>query len=765
MTQTTALNINGGEQMPLQEFTRQAYLNYSMYVIMDRALPFIGDGLKPVQRRIIYAMSELGLKATAKFKKSARTVGDVLGKYHPHGDTACYEAMVLMAQPFSYRYPLVDGQGNWGAPDDPKSFAAMRYTEARLSPYADILLSELGMGTVDWGLNFDGTLEEPLALPARLPNILLNGTTGIAVGMATDVPPHNIQEVVDACVSLIEQPKLTVEDLCAHIQGPDYPSGAEIITPREEIIEMYRTGRGAVRLRATYEFEKGDIVITALPYQVSPAKILEQIADQMTKKKLPMVSDLRDESDHEEPTRLIIVPRSNRVDKEALMAHLFATTELERTYRVNLNVIGLDRKPRVKGLVVLLKEWIAYRKETVRKRLAFRLEKVRDRLHLLDGLLIAYLNIDEVIRIIRSSDNPKPVLIKKFKLSDAQAEAILQLRLRYLARLEEMKIKAEKKELEEERESLERTLSSQSRLKTLIKKELIAAGQQFGDERRSRIVQRREAQAISQADLAPVEPMTVTISNNGWVRAAKGHEIDPETLAYKAGDSHMSAARGKSNQLAVFLDSTGRTYSASIHSLPSARGHGEPLTGRYSLPPEVVFKAVLSGEPDQLILMASDAGYGFITELQNLYTKNQKGKALLRLPKGGQPLHPLYADDLEGQHLTAITNEGRMLVFPLKILPKLPKGKGNKIIQIPSKRAQERIELMIAMALVPEGGALKIFSGKRHFRLTLGNLQQFMGERGRRGKKLPRGFRNVSRVEAEKPEQIGLFSADRQVER
>lgn len=752
---------NGSEQMALQDFTRQAYLNYSMYVIMDRALPFIGDGLKPVQRRIVYAMSELGLKATSKYKKSARTVGDVLGKYHPHGDTACYEAMVLMAQPFSYRYPLVDGQGNWGAPDDPKSFAAMRYTEARLSPYANVLLSELGMGTVSWGANFDGSLKEPLALPARLPNVLLNGTTGIAVGMATDIPPHNMREVVDACVHLIEKPKSTVEDLCEIVQGPDYPSGAEIITPKEDIVDIYRTGRGGIRMRAIYEVEKGDIVITALPHQVSPARVLEQIADQRNKKKLPMVADLRDESDHEDPIRLIIVPRSNRVDKDALMAHLFATTDLEKTYRVNMNVIGLDHKPQVKGLVKLLKEWIKFRRETVTRRLQFRLDKVLERLHILDGLLIAYLNIDDVIKIIRENDDPKPVLMKIYRLSDAQAEAILQLRLRHLARLEEMKITTEKEELESEQQKLEKILSSDARLKTLIKNELKAAVKEHGDERRCQIVQRQEAHAISQADLAPVEPMTVTISKNGWVRAAKGHEIDPESLTYKAGDDYLSAARGKSNQLAVFLDSTGRSYSAPLLKLPSARGHGEPLSGRFNLQNQAVFKAVLSGAPAQLVLMASDAGYGFVTELLNLYTKNQKGKAMLSLPRSAEPLHPLYIDNLEGQLLAAITNEGRMLVFPLKILPQLPRGKGNKIIQIPPARARGRIELLTSLTLVPEGGTMTIFSGKRHFKLSIGNLQQYMGERGRRGKKLPRGFRNVSRIVTELPDQARLVEVEK----
>ncbi|NNF99556.1 MAG: DNA topoisomerase IV subunit A [Desulfobacteraceae bacterium] len=756
MTDSTTLNTDHTEQMTLDSFTRKAYLDYSMYVIMDRALPFIGDGLKPVQRRIIYAMSELGLKATAKYKKSARTVGDVLGKFHPHGDSACYEAMVLMAQPFSYRYPLVDGQGNWGSADDPKSFAAMRYTESRLSSYADLLLTELGMGTVDWGNNFDGTLKEPLTLPARLPNLLLNGTSGIAVGMATDIPPHNLIEVVDACIQLINKKTSTLEEICEHIKGPDYATGAEIITPSEDILSLYRTGRGGIRMRAKFEFENGDIVVTALPFQTSPAKVLEQIAAQMTGKKLPMVADLRDESDHEDPTRLVIVPRSNRVDKDALMAHLFATTDLERTFRVNMNVIGLDRKPRVKGLLDLLTEWIQYRKDTVRRRLEHRLEKVLSRLHILDGLLIAYLNIDEIIRIIRKEETPKPVLMRTFKLTDIQAEAILQLRLRHLAKLEEIKIKSEQKDLDEERKQIEKILSSETRLNTVIKKELKADAKTHGDARRTPIVRRNEAQAISQADMAPVEPVTVIVSQNGWVRSAKGHDVDPEKLSYKAGDYHLSAAQGKSNQLAVFMDSTGRSYAQPAIGLPSARGYGEPLTGRFSCPPQAKFVSVLLGEPDQQLLIVSDAGYGFIAQLSDLYTKNQKGKVALTLPKGALPVHPEYVEDYHSQLLAAITNEGRMLVFPLQDLPILPKGKGNKIIQILPARVAERIEFMTIVALVPEHGTLTVFSGRRHFKLTPGLLVEFMGERGRRGKKLPRGFQNVDRVEVVPPSQLNL---------
>jgi len=748
--------VEGTERMPLQQFSRQAYLDYAMYVIMDRALPHIGDGLKPVQRRIVYAMSELGLKASSKHKKSARTVGDVLGKFHPHGDTACYEAMVLMAQPFSYRYPLVDGQGNWGAPDDPKSFAAMRYTEARLSAYAEVLLAETSMGTVQWVPNFDGTLKEPRVLPARLPNILLNGTTGIAVGMATDIPPHNLREVVDACIHLIDNPAAGVEDLGSHIHGPDYPSGAEIITPKSEIMDVYRTGKGVIRMRATFELENGDIVINALPHQVSPAKVLEQIAAQMNKKKLPMVADLRDESDHDDPIRLVIVPRSNRVDKDALMAHLFATTEMEKTFRVNMNIIGLDRKPGVKGLVKLLTEWISFRTRTVKDRLEFRLEKVKERLHILDGLLVAYLNIDEVIRIIRSEDQPKPVLMERFTISDAQAEAILQLRLRNLAKLEEMKIRSEQKRLDDERQSLETILGSPARLKTLIKKELRADAKTHGDDRRTAIVQREEAQAISEEQLAPVEPVTVILSANGWVRAAKGHEIDPCEAVYRPGDRYLDAARGRSNQPVVFLDSTGRTYSLSAHTLPSARGYGEPLTGRFVLPPGATFTDVIMAPAAQPLLMASDAGYGFITRFDDLVTRNTKGKALLSLPKGALPLWPIALENTSTHLLAAVTSEGRMLVFPLNKLPAIAKGKGNKIIQIPPKRARERTELLIHLIVVPEEGTLTIFAGKRFFKLTYGNLTQYVGERGRRGKKLPRGFQNVDRLESDAPDQTPL---------
>jgi topoisomerase-4 subunit A len=742
-------SLEGIEQMPLKQFTEKAYLDYSMYVILDRALPHIGDGLKPVQRRIVYAMSELGLSATAKFKKSARTVGDVLGKFHPHGDSACYEAMVLMAQSFSYRYPLVDGQGNWGSADDPKSFAAMRYTEARLTPYAQVLLSELGQGTVDWAPNFDGTLQEPLTLPARLPNVLLNGSTGIAVGMATDIPPHNLREVASACIRLLEAPKSTLEELCEHIPGPDFPTEAEIVTPRSELLKIYESGNGSVRMRARYERDQGDIVITALPHQVSGAKILEQIAQQMQAKKLPMVEDLRDESDHENPTRLVIVPRSNRVDVERMMSHLFATTDLERTYRVNMNVIGLDGRPRVKNLRTLLKEWLEFRFNTVKRRLEHRLAKVTDRLHLLDGLLVAFLNLDEVIRIIRTEDEPKRVLMSRFNLSEAQADYILDTKLRQLARLEEMKIRAEQGELAQEREWLETTLGSRQRMTTLIRKELVADAEKYGDARRSPIIERSAAEALDETELTPSEPVTVILSEKGWARAAKGHEIDPAGLNYKAGDRFLDAAHLRSNQAAVFLDSTGRSYSVQAHTLPSARSQGEPLTGRLSPPKGALFHAVLGGAPEQWYLMASDAGYGFLVQFKELHAKNKAGKALLTLPKGSQVLRPARIQDPETDRVVAITNEGRMLVFAVSDLPALSRGKGNKIIGIPSKRVQSREEYVVAVASVPEGGRLTAHSGKRHITFKGSDLDHYQGERGRRGNKLPRGFQRVDLVEVE----------------
>ena len=737
------------ELLPLKEFTEKSYLDYSMYVILDRALPHIGDGLKPVQRRIVYAMSELGLKAGSKFKKSARTVGDVLGKFHPHGDSACYEAMVLMAQPFSYRYPLLEGQGNWGSPDDPKSFAAMRYTEARLSRFAELLLAEVGHGTVDWVANFDGTLEEPKLLPAQVPHVLLNGTTGIAVGMTTDIPPHNLTEVVSACIHLLDNPKASVRDLCKFIPGPDYPTDAEIITSRADLLKIYETGNGGIRMRARYERENGDIIVTALPHQASPAKILEQIATQMNAKKLPMVVDLRDESDHENPTRLVIVPRSNRIDVEGLMAHLFATTDLERTYRVNMNVIGLNGRPGVLNLRDMLFEWLKFRIDTVRRRLQFRLDKVARRLHILDGLMVAYLNIDEVIKIIRENDKPKPVLMKRFKLSDEQAEAILELKLRHLAKLEEMAIRTEQTELKQEQMELEKLLSSQQRLKTFIKQELKAIIDSHGDERRSPIVERAAAQAISATELISADPVTIILSEKGWVRSAKGHDVDVTSLSYKSGDDFLDAAKGKSNQLAVFIDSTGRTYALPAHTLPSARGQGEPLTGRLTPPSGATFRGVMAGDPEQLFLLATDFGYGFIVKLEELITRNKKGKAVLKVPAGARVLPPVAVPDMETHWVAMVNNEGKLLIHHVAELPQLPKGKGVKIMNIPTAKTKSRQEYVTAVTVINEDDNLKIYSGKRYKVLKPEDMEAYEGERAQRGHKLPQGFRIVSRMEPE----------------
>jgi topoisomerase-4 subunit A len=747
MNQDITVNKDGVEQMPLKSYTQQAYLNYSMYVINDRALPNIGDGLKPVQRRIVYAMSELGLKASAKFKKSARTIGDVIGKFHPHGDSACYEAMVLMAQPFTYRYPLVDGQGNWGSQDDPKSFAAMRYTESRLQGYADVLLGELAQGTVDWRPNFDGTMDEPEILPARLPNVLLNGGSGIAVGMATDIPPHNLREVAEACIYVLDKPKATVEEICEIIKGPDFPTEAELITPKADIQALYRTGRGSLKARAIYSVEGGDIVINALPYQVSGAKILEQIAAQMQKKKLPMVVDLRDESDHENPTRIVIIPRSNRIDVDSVMSHLFSTTDLEKSYRVNFNMIGIDKLPNVKDIATLLKEWIEFRTETVRRRLQFRLDKIVDRLHLLDGLLIAYLNIDEVIKIVRTEDKPKLALIAKFKISERQAEAILELKLRQLAKLEEIKITAEQKELNEERKGIELLLGSATRLKTLIKKEIREDTEKYGDDRRTPLVSRTEAKAFSETELLSTEPVTIVLSDRGWIRAAKGHDVDPTSLQYKSGDEFKLAAKGKSSQLAIFLDSTGRTYSLPAHSLPSARGQGEPLSGRVNPPSGATFEGVLIGENTIDVLLTSDAGYGFVAKIGDLISKNKAGKAVLKLPKGSEVLSALILANYDEDYIVSVTNEGRMLMFPLTDLPRLARGKGNKVISIPSARVADRIEFVVAIAVLSNKDTLTVHAGRRHHNLKPSDLEHYQGERGRRGNKLPRGFQNVDRIE------------------
>lgn len=735
------------EQQPLRDFTEKAYLGYSMYVILDRALPHLADGLKPVQRRIVYAMSELGLSALSKHKKSARTVGDVLGKYHPHGDSACYEAMVLMAQPFSYRYTLIDGQGNWGSMDDPKSFAAMRYTEARLAPYAQTLLSELGQGTVEWMPNFDGTMDEPQLLPARLPNVLLNGATGIAVGMATDILPHNLREVVNACLLLLKSPNSTLDDLLAEIQGPDFPTGGEIISAQPDIRKMYETGHGSIRQRASYKVEENEIIIHALPYQVSGAKVLEQIATQMNNKKLPMVADLRDESDHEQAVRLVIMPRSNRVDIKSLMSHLFATTDLERSYRVNMNMIGLDGRPRVKNLLQLLSEWLTYRIETVRRRLQYRLDKVLDRMHVLEGLLIAYLNIDEVIEIIRQEDDPKAELMTRFNLTERQAESILELRLRHLAKLEEMKLQGEMDALSKERKSLELLLSSDTRLKTLIRKELLADAEKYGDERRSEIKQRDASKALSETELLPTEPLTIVLSASGWVRAAKGHDVDPASLNYRTGDRYLASVKTRSNQQVVFLDESGRSYSLLAHTLPSARGQGEPLSGRLQSAAEIRFIAVIAAENDQLVLLTNTAGYGFVTRFDNLLTKNKAGKALFNVPDKASLLPPLVTDLNTPQQLAVAAGDGRLLVFPVSEVPELNKGKGVRLINIPQASFSAGQEWLQSVTLVPENHSLTLHAGRRHLTLKTADLQHYAGERGKRGHKLPRGLQKVTIIE------------------
>ena len=747
MNDTVRPVFHGFEQIPLREYAERAYLDYSMYVVLDRALPFIGDGLKPVQRRIIYAMSELGLGAAAKPKKSARTVGDVIGKYHPHGDSACYEAMVLMAQPFSYRYPLIDGQGNFGSSDDPKSFAAMRYTESKMTPIAEMLLGELGHGTVDWTPNFDGTLEEPSWLPARVPHLLLNGTTGIAVGMATDVPPHNLNEVVSACVRLLEDPDASVRDLCEHVRGPDYPTTAEIITPATDLLAMYETGSGAIRARATWTREAHNIVVTALPHQVSPSKVIEQIAAQMRAKKLPWLDDIRDESDHANPTRIVMVPRSNRVDAEQLMGHLFATTDLERSYRANFNVIGLDGRPQVKNLKMLLSEWLQFRFATVTRRLQHRLDKVERRLHLLEGLLVAFLNLDEVIRIIRTEDEPKPALIARFGLSDDQADYILETRLRQLTRLEEMKIRGEQDELAAERDRITATLGSNAKLKKLVKDELLADAKKFGDARRSPLVTRGAAQALAETDLVPSEPVTIALSAKGWVRAAKGHDVDPAGLSYREGDELLAAVRGRSTQTVVFLDSAGRSYSTIAHSLPSARGNGEPLTGRFSPAPGASFVALASGEADARFVLASSQGYGFVTRFENLVGRQKAGKAMLSLSEGAQVLQPAQLPGSADDRVVAVTSAGHLLAFPVGELPELERGKGNKIIEIPkAKRGTERV---VAVAVLGAGQTLQVKSGARTMSLSWKDLEAYLGARASRGGLLPRGWQKVDALGVE----------------
>jgi len=751
MPENQELNFEGIERQPLRTFTEKAYLDYSMYVILDRALPALGDGLKPVQRRIVYAMSELGLSAVSKHKKAALTVGDVLGKFHPHGDTACYEAMVLMAQPFAYRYPLVDGQGNWGSQDDPKSFAAMRYTEAKLTRYAEVLLSELSDGTVEWVPNYDGSREEPAILPARLPNLLLNGTTGIAVGMATDIPPHNLREVAAAAIHLLEEPEATTAALMKHVKGPDLPTGAEIVSPRADLKEFYDKGIGAFKARATWEIEDGNAVITAFPYQVSPTRVQEQIAEQMRAKKLPMVGDLRDESDHENPTRLVIVPRSNRVDLTEVMNHLFATTDLERNYRVNLNIIALDGRPRVMSLREILGEWLEFRTATVTRRLQHRLEKVTKRLHILDGLMVVYLNLDEVIRIIRREDEPKPVLMKRFKLSDEQAEEILNTRLRHLAKLEEMRIREEQKSLAAEREELEALLKSKAKLKKLIAGEIRADAEKYGDERRTKIIEREAAQAIDETSLIPNEPVTVVLSTGGWVRSAKGHDIEPGALSYKSGDAFQALARGRSLQVAVFIDSTGRTYTLPAHSLPSARGYGEPLSGRLDPPDGAKFAGVMIGEPEDLWLLASDAGYGFTARLKDLITDRRAGKVVLNVPANAQVLAPAPVPSADSL-VAAVSSEGKLLAFPVAAVPEMPRGKGNKLYDIPGKKAAARQELMTAVAVVPPGARLVLWAGEQQKVIEWRDLQDYLGERAQRGAVLKRGWpRKINRMEAHLP--------------
>ncbi|MEM7253426.1 MAG: DNA topoisomerase IV subunit A [Pseudomonadota bacterium] len=739
---------DGGEDLPLSQFTEKAYLDYSMYVILDRALPHLADGLKPVQRRIIYAMSELGLNANVKYMKSARTIGDVLGKFHPHGESACYEAMVLMAQPFSYRYPLVDGQGNWGSIDDPKSFAAMRYTEARLTGFAQTLLDELGQGTVDRVPNFDGRLEEPSLLPARLPNILLNGASGIAVGMATDVPPHNVAEVVSACIRLLDEPKATVDQLTEHVLGPDFPTGAEIISSPEELRQIYRTGGGSVRTRASFEREGANVVITALPYQVSSTRVLEQIGTQMQAKKLPMLDDLRDEGDEKSPVRLVLVPRSNRIDIEAMMAHLFATTDLERTHRVNLNMIGLDGRPRVRDLREILKEWLEFRTQTVRRRLEYRLEQVDSRLHRLEGLLVAYLNIDEVIAIIRNEDRPKAALMERFKISDLQADAILEIRLRQLAKLEEIKIRDEQAALTAEKEDLEKTLGSARRLKRVVRTELLEDAETYGDERRAVIVNRPAAQALSETALTPSEPVTVVLSERGWVRAAKGHEVDAEGLNYRSGDQYRAAALGRTNESAVFLDSTGRTYAVPCHTLPSARGQGEPLSGRVNPPDGAEFVGVMMSSEGNHVLLASSAGYGFIAPVSELVSKNRNGKAVLTLPKGASVLSPDTGIEIKDANIAAVASTGHLLILGAKELPVLNRGKGVKLIQIPPAKFKDGSEFAVGVTLLPPGASLTLHAGKRHLTLKPSDLENYDLGRGRRGRLLPRGFRRVERLES-----------------
>ena len=734
----TSLAHQATENRSVAEFTEQAYLNYAMYVIMDRALPHISDGLKPVQRRIVYAMSELGLKHTGKPKKSARTVGDVLGKYHPHGDSACYEAMVLMAQPFSYRYPFIEGQGNWGSPDDPKSFAAMRYTEAKLSQYSEVLLSELGQGTCDWQDNFDGSMKEPVNLPARVPNILLNGTTGIAVGMATDIPPHNLREVVKGTIALIRNPNLTDEKIAEYIPAPDLPTKAEIITPPEELLKIQSIGRGSYRMRAVFSIEKNEIVITELPYQVSGSKIISQIADQMTAKKLPLVSDVRDESDHQNPTRLVIVLRSNRIDAEAVMSHLFATTDLESSYRVNMNMIGADGRPQVKSIRRILLEWIEIRKQTVTRRLQYHLNKIEKRLHILGGLIVAYLNIDEVIQIIREQDQPKPVLMERFGLDEVQAEAILELKLRHLAKLEEMEMRREQEELEAKAAIIREQLGNPESLKNLIIGELKDDAKRYGDDRRSPIVKRSEASAISEQDLMPAEPVTVILSEAGWIRCAKGHDVDAENANFRAGDKYLSHAQGKSNQKVYVLDDAGRSYALAINSLPSARGLGEPLSSKLSPANGVGFKQIFIAEDDAEILAVSSKGYAFKTQAKQLDTNAKAGKAFLSLSEGAEAL-PWHGVE-DSTHVAILSSSGRLLVTDLSELPVLNKGKGNKLIQLDAS------ESILSITTLNLNEIIHVVAGQQQLKLKADDLQKYVAKRATKGQLLPRGYQKANKL-------------------
>ena len=732
------------EKLYLSEFTEKAYLDYAMYVILDRALPHVSDGLKPVQRRIIYAMSELGLKNIAKYKKSARTVGDVLGKYHPHGDTACYEAMVLMAQPFSYRYPLIDGQGNWGAQDDPKSFAAMRYTEAKLSVYADLLLAEMAQGTVEWLPNFDGTLSEPKLLPAQVPNVLLNGGGGIAVGMATDIPPHNIQEVVSAAIFLLKNKAASLDEVLNILPAPDMPTGGEIISSKEELRRIYESGNGQFRVRSTYHIDKECIIVDSLPYQVSISRVLGQIAQQMQQKKMPWLDDLRDESDEKNPIRIVLTMRSNRVDADLLMSHLFASTDLERSYRVNMNVIGLDGRPQVKPLIPLLREWLDFRQQVVRNRLQHRLDWVNDRLHVLEGLLIAYLNIDEVIAVIRESEEPKPALMERFALSERQATAILEMRLRQLAKLEQIKLEQEQKKLAAEQSSLEGILSSERKLKNLIERELKGILANWKDERRTALVERERAQALSQKELLPSEPITVVLSQKGWIRGAKG-DVDGATLSYRGDDYFLAQAKGRSNQSSVLFDNEGKAYTVPCNNLPSARGYGEPLTGRINISAEQHIRhIILADEGVEFLLMASN-GYAFVAEYGALLSKTRNGKTVMTLTSGIEMLQPVQVFQ-EDTHVMAVSSAGRYLVFEKSELPYLRRGRGNRLMSISSAHDEH----LVAAVSFSKDTSVLLHCGKRHMRLSWADLSNVVSMRGRRGTMLPRGFAKVDALVVER---------------